>query len=221
MPQFKKFPGSDTKSSNAALLIHGGCFTDGDESWNSEQANSIATSCGLDVFTLNFSTNSYAQSIRDIKHFFTELSKAYSGQVGLIGCSSGGFLALNVLKEVSLPLPLFVVLICPVMHPEKREALLVSTGASNAASIRGKQQVYFKEKPYPTPYYGTRSQLTIIAAKDDENVPLSLIESEAKRYRDIQLHVLEGTHSLSYKSSAVVNELVSDCTRAKSAANCP
>ncbi len=31
----------------AALLLHGGCFTKGNENWNSEQAKYIAEKCDL------------------------------------------------------------------------------------------------------------------------------------------------------------------------------
>ena len=213
MPKFKKFSPTDEGCERAALLIHGGCFTDGDETWNKEQADSIAKACGLDVFTLDFSKNSYAESLRDIRRFFRELHEDYSGQVGLIGCSSGGYLALNVLKEESMPLPQFVALICPVMHPEKREDLLLESGAKHALSIQSKQLRYFKEKPYPSPFYGTRTPLTVIAARDDENVAFSLIASEVGKYRHIQLHTIEGTHSHSYKISPAVNELLVEVTR--------
>lgn len=221
MSRFKKFSPKTGGSERAALLIHGGCFTEGDETWNQDQAESIAKACDTDVFTLDFSKDSYTQSLRDIRRFFRSLHEDYSGHVGLIGCSSGGFLALNVLKEASMPLPEFVALICPVLHPEQREALLLEAGAKHAPSIQAKQFRYFKEKPYPSPFYGTRTPLTIIAAKEDDNVPFALIRSEVCKYRSIELHALDGPHSLSYKSSAKVNEILAEITRSVSVASHP
>ncbi len=60
--KYKKFL---AESDTAALLIHGGCFTEGDETWNSEQAQSISSKCEIDVFTINFSKRSFSDSKKD------------------------------------------------------------------------------------------------------------------------------------------------------------
>jgi acetyl esterase/lipase len=195
-------------SKQAALFIYGECFMDGSVYWNEKQAASIAKDCGIEVYTLGFSKYSYADSLRVINAYFQELDKKHPKKVGLIGCSSCGFLALNVLKEASMPLPQFVVLLCPVLNPELREPLLLEAGVKHAPTIQAKQSMYFKTKPYPSPFSTTRTPITIIAAKDDENVPFSLIQEEAAKYRDASLHCLEGTHKLCFKPSAEVNELL-------------
>jgi len=192
----------------AALLIHGGCFTEGDETWNADQAQSIADECDLDVYTLNFSKSSLASSIHDMKEFFMQLYSRYQGQVGLIGCSSGGFLVLNLLKEIDIPQ--FVVLICPVMDPEKREEMLLAKEDSDYnRNIQRQQLTYFRQKPYPKADL-TNCHLTIIAAKDDENVPLALIEGESARYPNLDLHIIDGSHKISYTNSFSVNEIIAN-----------
>ncbi|MDR3491008.1 MAG: YqiA/YcfP family alpha/beta fold hydrolase [Gammaproteobacteria bacterium] len=203
--KYRQFSSNNLK---AALLIHGGCFTQGDETWNNEQAQSIAENCNLDVFTLNFSKTSLFASIKDIKDFFLDLYKFYDSHVGLIGCSSGGYLTLRVLEEVDMPQ--FVFLICPVMDPTKREDMLLAADRnSNSLNIQQQQFTYFKSKPYPQAN-STRLPFHIIAAKDDENVPLILISNEAKRYPHAALHIIEGNHSHSYKSTSEVNKIIHD-----------
>lgn len=208
MPRSKLFSPSISAADKAILLLHGGVFTDGDESWNGAQAQSIAERCHADVYTMDFRKDSYPATINDIKSFFIETSRKYESPVGLVGCSSGGFLALNLLKEPDLPLPSFVVLICPVIHPEKRENLLFELETDHAPMIHKKQLTFFKEYPYPEPYYQSRTPLHLIAATNDINVPLPLIESEAKKFRNAQLHIFDGTHNLSHKPSKEINDLL-------------
>lgn len=202
---FKKYPAN---SGAAALLIHGGCFVKGDETWNSDQAKSISKNCNLDVFTLDFSKTSFDASVKDIKDFFQQLHAVYNGNVGLIGCSSGGFLTLSILQEIAAPR--FIVLICPVMNPELREDLLLATSLRlHNRNIQKNQLSYFKSKPYPQAK-ASSLHFDIIAAKDDENVPLGLILTEAKRYPQATLYIIEGDHSRSFKPSSVVNKLIAD-----------
>jgi len=129
----------------------------------------------------------------------------------LIGCSSGGYLTLRVLEEVDMPQ--FVFLICPVMDPTKREDMLLAADRnSNNLNFQKQQFTYFKSKPYPQ-VNSTRLPFHIIAAKDDENVPLILISNEAKRYPHATLHVIEGNHSHSYKSTSDVNKIILDALK--------
>jgi acetyl esterase/lipase len=192
-------------STIAALLIHGGCFTEGDETWNSDQARAISSKCNIDIFTIDFSKQSFIKSKKDIFAFFMKLYAEYKGCVGLIGCSSGGFLVLSLLGEINHPL--FVTLICPVMDPEKREDLLLKMNSKQAAKIHKQQLQYFKKRPYPTAKTSEMA-FDIIAAKEDDNVPLSLIESETTRFPNATLHIIEGTHAVSYKPNDTVTDMI-------------
>jgi acetyl esterase/lipase len=203
-----KYKQYGTQGKKAALLIHGGCFTQGDENWNKEQAAAIAEEAELDIFTLNFSKESLDASLRDIKEFYQQLCTLYQNKVGLIGCSSGGFLALNVLKVIEEPV--FTVLVCPVIDPTKREDMLLAENPNtNSKTIQTNQLTYFKSKPYPKADY-SRAPLHIIASKTDENVPYELILNEIKRFPYATLHTVEGTHALSYKSAKAVNEIIAE-----------
>ncbi|OGT36609.1 MAG: hypothetical protein A3F11_01220 [Gammaproteobacteria bacterium RIFCSPHIGHO2_12_FULL_37_14] len=198
----KKF---SANSDTAALLIHGGCFTEGDETWNCDQAQYISNKCNVDVFTIDFSKKSFLHSKKDIIDFYTALRGEYKGRVGLIGCSSGGFLVLSLLNEIDDPL--FVTLLCPVMDPEKREDMLLAMRSKQRTKIHDQQVRYFKKRPYPTARV-SNFEFGIVAARDDENVPLILIEEESKRFQNATIHIVEGTHAISYKPNDAVAEII-------------
>lgn len=202
--KYKQFPAS---SDSAILLVHGGCFTDGDEAWNNEQAASIANHCRVNVFTFNFDKSSLQASLSDIAQFFQSLHKHYHGNVGLIGCSSGGFLVMNALRLI--PDPSFTLLICPVMDPELRETMLLAQNR-NAHNLQLQQQQmqYFKTKPYPV-CPSINQYVEVIAADTDENVPLQLILNESKRHSAMAVHVRHADHSLSYKPFEFLNATIS------------
>jgi acetyl esterase/lipase len=201
--KWKKY---SANSHSAVLLIHGGVFTEGDETWNAEQAESISIHCQLDVFTIDFSKSSLKDSLRDIKTFYDYLSLQYKDGVGLIGCSSGGFLVLNLLNV--LDSAKFITLICPVMNPEKREDMLLATDPSEKnLKIQAQQREYFKSRPYPVADASNR-KIDIVAANQDENVPRSLIVDESMRYPNATLCFLDGTHRVCYTHNEVVNDLI-------------
>ncbi len=91
------------------------------------------------TYTINFNTSSLNEAMSDISRVYQQLYDNHQGNVGLIGCSSGGFLGLNVLKYVKKPL--FTLLICPVLDPENREYFISS-------QMKEQQLLFFKEKPY-------------------------------------------------------------------------
>jgi hypothetical protein len=39
----------------AAIIVHGGTFTDGDETWNNEQAKYLSDKWKMDIYTIDFS----------------------------------------------------------------------------------------------------------------------------------------------------------------------
>jgi acetyl esterase/lipase len=104
--------GPSTEARYVALFLHGGCFQDGDETWNSEQCKGLAEATQGILVTLNFSQANRAVLMEDCRAALAELRKQYPTlPLGIYGGSSGGYYALELAwEEIGLG---FCVALCP------------------------------------------------------------------------------------------------------------
>lgn len=72
-----------------ALGVHGGCFHDGDETWNSQMSHGLADK-GVCIMQLNFRQNSTVQALMDLEDGCMYLiNSKFEVPFGIIGGSSG------------------------------------------------------------------------------------------------------------------------------------
>jgi acetyl esterase/lipase len=75
---------------------------------------------------MTFRTTSLNDSIEDLHKLYEYLYEKYKGNVGIIGSSSGSYLAIylvNILNSLKKS-PKLILLLCPVLDPEAREKFL-------------------------------------------------------------------------------------------------
>ena len=137
---------------NSAIIVHGGTFTYGDETWNNVQAKYLSDKWKMNIYTIDFSKKSLEDSINDICDFYRDLIDYYKVTPGLIGISSGGFLVLQCLKHIQEPS--FIYLLGPVICPKGREKFVTEI-------IKNKQKKYFNDN-VPEKANFTRSTFYVI-----------------------------------------------------------
>eukprot|EP00929_Paragymnodinium_shiwhaense_P018723 TRINITY_DN12996_c0_g1_i1.p1 TRINITY_DN12996_c0_g1~~TRINITY_DN12996_c0_g1_i1.p1 ORF type:complete len:295 (+),score=55.99 TRINITY_DN12996_c0_g1_i1:37-921(+) len=160
----------------SVVYAHGGCFYDGDRD-SQMPIQEMLASMGLNVVSTSFrqgGAHPHPAALRDLldvaQHTRTQLWPRLP--LGVVGSSSGGYLALAMAREsaakhvagdpgAGLELPssfAFCVALCPVAHPGKRlqylkscingtaaeDGYLVSHNAELATSMRDKQTAYWK-----------------------------------------------------------------------------
>ena len=190
-----------------ALFLHGGCFQDGDETWNAEQCKELSEGTQGVLLTLNFRQSSPSELLADCRVGLKYLRETYpSFPLGVYGGSSGGYYALELsTTESTLS---FCVAICPVARPLARFDYLTDTPLLKLEvreAMARKQLRHFGDLSRMRPALLSVSVPTlVIAGADDLNVPL------------VQLHmynpkVVEGAgHVLAYKPSPIVVRLVQE-----------
>lgn len=182
-------------SNDAILLLHGGTFVNGDETYNKDQAEYFSKSLKINVYTLGFSTENLYNSKKDIIEFYNFISNIHENII-IIGTSSGGYLALECYNELNKK-PSKIYLICPPLDPDARSL--------NNPLIKDMQQKYFKGSSPKAKII--RNFITFIFAKNDNNVPLNTVHYYAQKYPRKHIHILEGNHDISFK----INEDVLKC----------
>lgn len=96
--------------------LHGGCFQDGDHTYNDEQLADYAK-VGLSTLHINYSLADPESAINDTVCAINHLREKYKDiPVGVLGSSSGGYTALRVYND---GLADFCIGLCPVSSPLK------------------------------------------------------------------------------------------------------
>lgn len=109
------------------IALHGGCFVNGDASWDAEQ-NHWMSSLGYDVHQMQFPTTSIVDfdkwmSGSPMTEFLQQERKL--GPVILLGRSSGGYLAKRFFEKHKAMIDK-VFYLCPVLRPMLRAVMLPS-----------------------------------------------------------------------------------------------
>ena len=217
-------PAVDSRRSSVALLLHGGCFTAGDHTWNAEQAASLTCNLNMIVVTFDFRQTCLQETMADLLECIAYLQQRYTKEkysIGVIGCSSAGYYALQLAQQLSnLD---YVIALCPVFDPGQRFAYLQDDqlcDASLSPAVRTKMQkqqlVYWQTEQnmidagqqlrrgkYKVP------TLTIFG-NSDANVPASMCVEFCEQIVQHDDHVavmcLSGGHELCSKPSTVVEQ---------------
>jgi len=198
-----------TAARYVAIFLHGGCFQDGDETWNGEQCSSIAAATQGILLTLNFRQASRAETMEDCRTAIEYLRLAYpSLPVGIYGGSSGGYYALEVgWAEPGLA---FCVALCPVANPRQRFEYLCEIKVLSVAvraEMAAKQLRHFQSVNAMTPAHLPLIPTLVVAGDQDRNVPLTQLTP-------YQPHVIIGAgHELASKPNVSVTGAVTQFLR--------
>lgn len=175
------YPGS----TSSLIIIHGGCFVNGDETWNLDQAKALSVAWKTNTYTLNFSKLNLQETHCDIGQFFDWIHDKHKEAPSLMGISSGGFLVLEFMEWLD---PKAVYLIAPVLSPKGREEFVKDE------RIIKHQQDYFQGK-VPMRSKSSRNHVNVLLSDTDENIPFKLTMEELRRFPRKKVVVLEGkTH---------------------------
>ena len=110
-----------SKRSSIALLLHGGCFTAGDHTWNAQQAEALTSELKIITVTFDFRTTCLQETMSDLLECIDYLRRRYSPveySLGVIGCSSAGYFALQLAQQLGTID--YVIALCPVFDPAVR-----------------------------------------------------------------------------------------------------
>ena len=204
-----------------ALSVHGGCFQDGDETWNKDQSESLAQE-GILVMQLNFRQTSIKQTLSDLTSGYAFLKNKYNNlkyfnnyansPFGIIGCSSGGYHAikLTIMSQMKFD---FCILLCPVSNPYKRYEYLSNSDHENKHTMMMKQMKFFKTErlmklgsSYIKNFIANTPTFVIIGDKDT-NVPICVNEYLLSRPK-MHYMILDGGHELCYKYNKKVTDSI-------------
>lgn len=226
-------PGVQPKTRIVALVLHGGCFSQGDETWQAEQCKSWCEKQQWTCVTADFRQTCLIETFQDLHHLVQfvrgefvlahESPDSAPARLGVIGCSSGGYFALRCAQMTSLHLD-FVVALCPVVDPharylylshpecpllvERRKQMQTQQGQYFQGSLdKMKQaaQLLMRKSSY-------RCRTLCIFGESDTNVPLNLIQTfcqMAEHEPLVDVALLPGTHELCSRVSAEVTEKMS------------
>jgi acetyl esterase/lipase len=129
---------SQDTSDRVLLVLHGGCWTSGDETSNEQQCREWTKQLGVATVRYHFDTSNYANSMMSLVALMEWAQQSFSSEkIGLVGCSSGGQLALGLtleLHRIGKPLPAFLLCLAPVVHPFERYTYLSTDAAQQALS---------------------------------------------------------------------------------------
>jgi acetyl esterase/lipase len=205
-------PSSNTVITHVALFLHGGCFQDGDETWNRAQCADLTATLHLPLLTLHYRQDNIVEVAEDCHKAHRWLREQYpEAKVGIIGGSSGGFYALFL---AGCPDAFdFCVALCPVADPYARyQYLLTKPVGVPFEDMCAKQLRFFRSEFQMR--IGSESvsgdplkiPTLVIVGDSDRNVPLSLSEDWLRTKERIEYIVLQGGHELCSKPSVEVTE---------------
>lgn len=204
--------GNVDKSDTFILGIHGGCFWDGDHTWDKNISIKLTESNKCVVMQLNFDQTDYGTVMQDLYLALQTIKDNFVfDKIGLLGGSSGGFFALELLSYIKFKLD-FCILLCPVAAPYKRYEYLVEN--KNDQIIK-KQMNHFLtvENMQHREKYVSNMKLQcptlVILGDNDKNVPPN-VTKELISKDNIKSHILSGGHELCYKAPQLVVDLIFD-----------
>ena len=207
------------------LGIHGGCFHEGDETWNCEQFQALAQR-GFCMVACNFRQTYLFETLYDLCqawNWLLELEVVLKNDppLGVLGNSSGGFFALLLSRYLATIN--FALLLTPVTQPYWRQLNLASDHPCRD-QILSRQMRYFQGpsemkcldelvrslRHSTTPEWMTgiswriralggasKATTCVVLGSHDTNAPLEMNLWMALDPR-VELKVLEGGHELGY-----------------------
>ena len=192
------------------LAVHGGCFVDGDHTWNSEQSKAL-TEKGHAVLQLNFRKDNPMNTLEDIlyaKTFLENRLPQFRDRIGIFGSSSGGFYALKLVEHFK-----FCILACPVFNPYKRYCYLQKSQHPQKDSMLQKHLQHFGSKEsmqlWSDFYFPKTVPTFLIGGLKDQNMPIELLKPLEKN-ENTTVCYLDYDHGLCHKN---VPELISEIDR--------
>mmetsp|Transcript_14224 Transcript_14224/g.21695 ORF Transcript_14224/g.21695 Transcript_14224/m.21695 type:complete len:289 (-) Transcript_14224:33-899(-) len=127
----------------AAFYVHGGAFASGNCDSHPQMANALSQTLGITIITATFrcgemaprSTGITLHDLKDVAKYFQEKVESRNVPFGVIGSSSGGYFALELITTQIPGIKFdFCIPICPVAHPRRRYSYLRDCVSGKAAS---------------------------------------------------------------------------------------
>lgn len=210
------------------MVLHGGCFQQGDESWNGEQCVQWVETLGMHCMTMDFRQTTWDDTVADLLAGVKELQQRYPTlPLMVIGCSSGGYMSLRLAKLQCMS-KYWCVALCPVADPALRFDYLAETNSvlspATRQTMRAQQLKYWQTyelmqeaatQVLPTDSSPYLSPTLIVFAETDHNVPLSTITPflnaiEKQSNSTIVLRTRAGGHEICSKPCTSVTQLISE-----------
>ena len=121
---------SDDRIRAAAVFLHGGIFSQNDKDSHSAVSEALVTECGVAVLTADFrdgssTTFESGKTLSDLKALVRHMKSKYPKvPFGVIGSSSGGYLALQLCNALESGEVQFCIPLAPVADPHARAVYL-------------------------------------------------------------------------------------------------
>jgi acetyl esterase/lipase len=214
------------KSDRLLIVLHGGCWATGDETSNEPQCREWTRRLGVATLRYHFALSDYAATLASLIALVEWAQQQRFCMVGLVGCSSGGQLALGLalaLHRSGKPLPAFVLCLAPVVHPADRHAYLTSDSAPPiAATMREQQLVYWRsvdamqaagDELFAPDAHACWTAVPhgvhlVFGDVQDVNVPRSLSDAWAARWKEVSSPIAiewlpQASHAFCYRTGQV------------------
>jgi len=204
----------------ACLVLNGGCFVNGDETWNAAQCEVLSTDLKMITMTVNFPNTNLTEALQALQKAVETLRKVANQRgvmrLGVIGASSGGYLALRLAQMDNLGVE-FVVALCPVVNPMARYEYFSDECCTMECEKRDimleKQLTYFESETVMTAAGDALlprpiTKVLCVFADHDENIPTFIaktFEYQMYDHDNVTVQWLIGTHDLSHKPDSNVN----------------
>lgn len=196
------------------LFIHGGCFHDGDHTWNANQAKTYTKELNAKVYVPDYPQDDINKTRKYLYSLCQFIKKIESLKIFVIGSSSGGFHALwlAMLKIIDCSIAL-----CPVADPYARYKYLEENPSERNKKMMEKQLGYFKSL---NKMYDHSEEIKnmiieiptfILYASNDKNVPENVVMNFIKSQKFIiSKKLISEGHKPCWKNNNEVLELLKE-----------
>jgi homoserine acetyltransferase len=192
------------------ILIHGGCFSAGDHTWNAEQASRYAKAIKAKVYVPDFPQYTTTST----RIYLRQLVEEIKGQFPIIvvGTSSGGYHALWLAcqKIVSTCFAF-----CPVADPYARYLYLSSSTHPNRDIMMSQQLNYFKSvakmqlASEELQNMIIETPTVVVKVQDDINVPPEVLTAFLAKQPNVYIETMtSGGHQECFKDSKILLDVM-------------
>lgn len=187
------------------FCVHGGCFSSGDETYNEEQSVAFAKRDTVVVHVGFTTTNGPKMAVLDLlfAYYWLRRRGASSGNLNLVGISSGAFFAALLMEKVPFDSYSFI---APVFDPMERHVHFTNAPTLESQAICDMQLRHFQTIERMQAYTDKVMRILgafeltmfIYYATEDRNVPDWLAEKQCAML-DQQIAITEVFESVGHE----------------------